>query len=590
MATHPRGEDPNYGTQYQRRRARLLGRPCELMLVCAGAPATEADHVPPLSRHRHVEGSGCCRIRPACGPCQRRQAINLHHETRRGRAVVVDDLIDLTEPDGFAQADAIWNVAWLDDLRAVPDNATWPRLMTAPHPDAVGSLGVEFEAWCTQHRRVELRWWQRLVARRLLEIDADGRLVWRVLLLTLARQVGKSWLLWLLLSWRLHQGARFGTPQRLLHMSIQMAQVRDVMGREIDYVRQEPDYRTLDNNNETLIEYRDGSRWVRVVRGTARAGGAYGYSSVAVAVVDEAWSIPATVVDDGLEPTLVEGVQPQLLLITTAHRLSTALILDRRLAALDDLGTVAEPVLLVEWSMPRHYPLDDPEGWRIASPWWTPQREQMIRTRLQRALSGFASDDETEPDPLESVRAQWFNQHPLKLTTRHKTETLVDVERWATLDVASSEPRRLWVAVADNFGRGAGVVAVADIGDSRYELDAWTCTDREAGLADARATVDRLGVIGQVIVEPSLASIAPGTEAAAPADIRFGLPLLRELVESGRLVHDETPELDLQFAEVRVRPVQGGLALATPARSDLVRAAALAVRAAVVQHPTPAIH
>ena len=40
----------------------------------------------------------------------------------------------------------------------------------------------------------------------------------------------------------------------------------------------------------------------------------------------------------------------------------------------------------------------------------------------------------------------------------------------------------------------------------------------------------------------------------------------------GRLVHDDTPELDQQLAECRVRPVQGGLALATLARSDLVRA------------------
>ena len=55
-------------------------------------------------------------------------------------------------------------------------------------------------------------------------------------------------------------------------------------------------------------------------------------------------------VDDGLEPTLVEGEQPWLVLTSTAHRLSTALMIDRRLAALDDLETVAEPVLILEWS------------------------------------------------------------------------------------------------------------------------------------------------------------------------------------------------------------------------------------------------
>ena len=171
-----------------------------------------------------------------------------------------------------------------------------------------------------------------------------------------------------------------------------------------------------------------------------------------------------------------------------------------------------------------------------------------------------------------------------------KVAALVDVERWAGLDTSAGEPVRVWVAVADNLGRGAGVVAVADVGAGRYEVDGWTCPDRETALAEARRTIEVLDVPGRLVVEPALASIAPGADRSLPADVRFGLPLLRELVESGRLVHDATPELDSQFAECRVRPVQGGLALATLARSDLIRAAALAMRAAVVYLPVPAIH
>jgi hypothetical protein len=518
--------------------------------------------------------------------------VTLANETRRGAALVVDGLVELVEPEGLDVDDAVWDVRWLDDLREVPADAWWPRFMTAPHPLAVGSLGREFEWWCKTHRGITLRWWQRLVSRRLLEVDAEGRLVWLVLILTLARQLGKSWLLWLILSWRLHQGDRFGTPQQLLHMSIQMRQVRDVMDREIRIADKRPDlYDTLDNNNDTSIEWlADGSKWVRVVRGSKRSGGGYGSSNVAVGVVDEAWSIPATVVDDGLEPTLVEGEQSQLMLISTAHRMATALMLDRRLAALDDLADVEDPVLIVEWSTPRHFDLDDVEGWRMASPWWTPNREQRIRMRVQRALSGWASEDDDEPDPIESVRAQWLNQWPAKLTVRRKVEQLVDIERWAGLDEHAGEPRRLWVAVADNFGRGAAVVAVADVGDGRFEVDGWTMPDRESALEAARFTMRTHAVSAELVVEPALATIAPRADKAAPADVRFGLPLFRELVESGRLVHDTTPELDQQLAECRVRPVQGGLALATTARSDLVRAAALAVRAAVVYRPRPGIH
>jgi hypothetical protein len=571
----------------------MVGRPCELRLVCDGAPASEADHVPPLSRHRHVEGSGCCRLRPACGPCQRRQAVDLANEHRNGSGLVVspDDL--LVEPVGFDVTDPVWDPAWwLDDLRDVPAEAVWPRFMTGPHPTAVGSLGLEFEWWCRTYRGVTLRWFQRLVAARLLEVDSDGRLVWLVAILTMARQLGKSWFLWLILSWRLHQGDRFATAQRLLHMSIQMSQVRDVMARELAVARARPDlYSTMDNNNDTWVERAaDGSRWVRVVRGTARGGGAYGQSGVAVGVVDEAWSIPASAVDDGLEPTLVAGEQPWLLLISTAHRLATQLMIGRRLAALDDLGAVTEPVLIIEWSTPRHYDLDDVEGWRLASPAWTPQREQLIRMRVRRALSGVVSDDDIDPDPVESVRAQWLNQWPLTPASAGKVASLVDIERWSGLDTNGGRPRRVWVAVADNLGRGAGVVAVADVGDGRFEVDGWTCPDRRSALEAAARTVDELGVPGRVVVEPALVTVAPNAMPTSPADIRFGLPLLRELVESGRLVHDATPELDQQLAECRVKPVAGGLALAAPARSDLVRAAALAVRAAIVYRPTPAIH
>lgn len=579
-----------YGPRYESQRRRLLGKPCKLRLVCDGARATEVDHVPPVSRHRHVDGSGCCRLQPACGPCQRRQAVDLANETRRGQAVMFD-LDEVPEADGFPVESPVWDVSWLDDLREVPADAVWPRLMTIPHPRAVGSLGGEFEVWVRENRGITLRWWQRLVVRRLLEVDDAGELVWMVLLLTLARQLGKSWLLQMLLAWRLVQGPRFGCSQLLLHMSIQMAQVRDVMERELQIAEALPDrYHQLDNNNATEITWlADGSKWRRIVKGTSRGGGAYGQSGVSVAVVDEAWSIPSHVVDDGLEPTIVEGVQPWLAIVSTAHRMATALMMDRRVHALEALDT-GDDALLVEWSTPRFYDLDDVGGWRLASPHWSRQREQLIRGAVRRAMSGFASEDPTEPDPVEAVRSQWLNQWPAKLTVRGKVEALVDPTRWADLTVDGEEPRRLWVAVAENFGRGAGVVAVAEIGDGRYEVDGWTCVDRDVAVAQARATLDaRAELPGVLVAEPSLASIVRDGEAATPADIRFGLPLVRELVDSGRLVHDVTPELDQQMGECRVRPVSGGLAIASTVRSDLVRAAALALRSAVVRTPLPAI-
>jgi hypothetical protein len=58
-----------------------------MRLVCDGAPATSCDHDPPLSRHHHVEGSGCCQLRPACTACQLRQARMLAGQSARFKAL-----------------------------------------------------------------------------------------------------------------------------------------------------------------------------------------------------------------------------------------------------------------------------------------------------------------------------------------------------------------------------------------------------------------------------------------------------------------------------------------------------------------------
>ena len=73
---------PQYGYRYRQLRAALLGLPCELRLVCDGDPADSADHMPPLSRHEHLSGSGCCGLRPACMRCQGEQAKMLSMETK----------------------------------------------------------------------------------------------------------------------------------------------------------------------------------------------------------------------------------------------------------------------------------------------------------------------------------------------------------------------------------------------------------------------------------------------------------------------------------------------------------------------------
>jgi hypothetical protein len=94
----PRKNSP-YNHGYEKERARLIGLPCELRLVCDGDVSDSADHLPPISRHTHVNGSGCCILRPACMRCQARQKVMLAGQTRRFQSLGVPvPLIDAYQP------------------------------------------------------------------------------------------------------------------------------------------------------------------------------------------------------------------------------------------------------------------------------------------------------------------------------------------------------------------------------------------------------------------------------------------------------------------------------------------------------------
>ena len=62
----------------------------------------------------------------------------------------------------------------------------------------------------------------------MLEVDGKGELVWETVVLTMARQLGKSWLLRELLLWRIHQGDRFGEPQDVMHTGKDVAICKEI--------------------------------------------------------------------------------------------------------------------------------------------------------------------------------------------------------------------------------------------------------------------------------------------------------------------------------------------------------------------------
>jgi hypothetical protein len=502
------------------------------------------------------------------------------------RAATVEEV---PEPAGFAQGDPVWAVPWMKGFRRAPTGAAWPRLMTVPHPAAVGSLGPQFIRWVERRSGRRLRWWQRLVATRLLEVDVDGRLVWETLVLTMARQLGKSWLLRELCMWRMHQADRFGEPQDVLHTGKDLPVCIEVQRPARMWARARAgDYRVREANGQVEIELLgDGSRWMVRAKDSV-----YGYSA-GLAAVDEAWKVKPEAVDEGVTPTMVEREQAQLLLVSTAHRLATALMLSRRRAALEQLGS-GEGDLLIEWSAPKDVDLADVGGWRLASPHWSAKRQRLVAAQLELALAGESVDPD-EPDPIEAFRAQWLNQWPGG-APRAAGESLLPAGLWAQLaehELVSTEP--LYVAVEDDFGLGAAVAAAVRLPDGRIEVGGWLCPDWDAALDDVAGLGARRRIRHLQVGASMLARVRPGTvpppRPAGGTETRDGLSLLRDLATSRQLVHDiDTAELDGAIAAAQVREASTGLRLMPSGKPYLVKALVWAVSAAHKPVPEPGVY
>jgi hypothetical protein len=467
----------------------------------------------------------------------------------------------------------------------VPENATWPRLMTRPHPAATGSYGPEAIAWCEERLGKPLRWWQRLAFLRTLEYGDLG-LVFPYALWSLSRQLGKSWALRELMLWRIHQSERFGEPQLVLHTAKDLPVAKEVQrsARAWAHRLKDDGYIVREQNGQEEIQTPDGGRWM--IRGR---GSIYGYSS-SMAVVDEAWGVNPEVVEDGLEPTMAERASSQIILVSTAHRFATGLMQSRRATAIEQL---AEPrdTLLLEWSAPADADIGDRGAWRMASPHWSDRRERLVEAQHGRALAGAPSVDPEEPDPLASFRSQWLNIWPPRIVSSNdRDQPLLPEGQWATLVELGSVPSgALVLGLEDWFGQGAAAAAAGRLPDGR--LFAWGGIHprRSAAAAWLAALADnhpgsRLVVGASLEHDPDAAAIdVEDRELAGQTETRSALPLLRELVAAGRLAHDGGQELAQQVEGTRVVESRaGGLQVAPgPQRTDLLRAAAWALAVAV---------
>jgi hypothetical protein len=409
-----------------------------------------------------------------------------------------------------------------------------PRIETPHHRDAVGSYGGLVVDHAATYG-LTLRWWQEYVFWRLLEHDADGRLLWFEAAFSVARQVGKGvGGIRPLCEWRLDAAELFGEPQTTIHVAHQVNIAMEIATPALAR-HKELGHKIRLTNGEQSIERPDGSRWL--MRSTS---GAYGFSSSMVNV-DEVWAVKQRVVDSMLLPTMLARRDPQLVMWSTANVDATSTYQAHR-----ETSGEADGRLVVEWSAPPEAEKDlgNRDYWRLASPHWDDQRERMLTRQLSKVSR-------------EHFATNFLNMWPA--TTAAETP----FPNFEALPSAPPEPRRGGIFVIEESRDGAKFQCLRLVGGAAYYTET-------ASLADA---VVLGNTADSVIVGYSLGDAAVKAGLRLPP-VRYGLrhlsaftPLLLSTVAGGTLAHNHHPELLLSAKGAVVLETESGRALSAK-RSD----------------------
>jgi hypothetical protein len=462
-------------------------------------------------------------------------------------------------------------VPWLADLLDLPEDASWPRWMSPPHPQATGSYGLDLEIWLREEQGIEMRWWQKLATRRQLEHDADGELVWTTVVESCSRRVGKSSRLSAVATWRMAHPEVFSEPQTIIHTGSDLPVCREVQRRAWRWAEEKAGWTVTRANGKEAMETPSGDRWL------VRAQNAvYGWDC-SLGLCDEGWDVPPMVIDEGLEPATIERRMPQIVLTSTAHRRATSLMRRKIASALSGLGEDWETLLMV-WGAPEDADISDPQVWKDASAHWTPQRAKMIGAKYDRAMRGESDPTDDDPDPIEAFRAQLLNiWPPLNAAKTSAGTSIINTADWDTLNgwLPTIGESPAVVALESWFTDGCSAVAAYRLPDGRVGVSAQSFGD----VASAAAWASSLGAFN-VLAGKSLlddpAIVATGATGVGGTS-RQAVTELKRFLDEGVLAHDGSDVLETQVLDVRISASPEGLRLRSTSRLDAVKAAVWAI-------------
>jgi hypothetical protein len=359
---------------------------------------------------------------------------------------------------------AACSCSWVAPFVELPEDASVPLAMSGPHPRAVGSYGAECIEWARREMGITLRWWQALAVTRQLEHDATGALVWREIVETGPRRIGKSVRLRIVALWRLANAERFKETQLAMLVSKDLAVGKEIHRGSWRWAEQKG-WNVLRLGGAQEVETPTGDRWL-----LRAPNAAYGYD-VGYGQVDESWDVDPQAITDGLEPALLERESPQLHLTSTAHVRASSLMRRRLTAALRNAD---ENVLLLMWGARPDADWSLEATWRAASPHWSKDRRELMARKYAAALAGQDEPEFDDPDPIRGWAAQYLNAWPLLLGGERANQTFPD---WAQRATADPAPAPLAFAIAAPVGMSCLYLAGSSGGHAAI------VTPRELGVA-----------------------------------------------------------------------------------------------------------
>jgi hypothetical protein len=384
-----------------------------------------------------------------------------------------------------------------------------------------GSYGHQVSKVAKELLGVDLMPWQLHALNGQLEHDAEGNLIRRRSLVSVARQNGKTMALKALILWALtEEPKRRGGPIMLISTAHQLDLAVEIFEALAPILDKEFGAKVKWSYGRNEVIMPDGTRWL-VQAATPKAF--HGLSPTYV-IADEVWAISRDVLLNGALPSQRVMKSPLLSCWSTAGTEDSLAMLQMReegIRAIDEGRTTK--LYMAEWSVPAGVdPMTSPELWKMANP------------ALGYTLEPDVLADEAEQvDKAAFLRASlnvWISSErswlPPGVFDSLKVE---DIPAGGVLAVDSSIDESLYCGVrAQRLGDDTIGVTVEFLADSL--ANCWKA------VTEAAATCDKLaltpGLFDLAPIELDRKKVQVGT-----SEIYTYTGTVRQLITEGRIVH-----------------------------------------------------